>query len=766
MPKMLDDNLLSHLQTLEEDASNFVWGKLGSEREKGMKEYFRQPYGTEQDGLSALVTSEVQDTIEWLLPDLLDVFVSTDKAVVFDPTKAEDVKGAEQATDACNYVFYKQNNGFLTLYTAFKDALQVKNCAVMWRKETKRVKSVTPVAAATAEMLAMVMQDSGKDAEIEMATPIPPRPMMGPDGQPMIDPMTGAPMMEPQLFNARVSKIEKKTTIKVEAFPPEDLLVKRDWTSPLLADCPYVCRNMQVTLSELHQMGYTKVTADDLNDSSDADKSADASFRMNRAGSSDELFSDNTMTSNEDDSQTMGYLRIEYVLVDFDGDGIAERRCIYRLKDMILENEECGHVPIATASPILIQHRWDGMSISDAVSDLQQLSTELTRQMVDSGRLALNPRTKVLTDSQGSPYANIDDLLDSRAGGLVRQSRADATMEMVTPWVGGQMFPMLEYKDAMLSKRTGVSQQSQGLDANALNRGGNYETRVMNAGQKRIKLIARVFAEILVKPIFQGILKLLTEGDMEKISMRLRNEFVEFDPNEWRDSYDMTANVGLGTGDKEQQTMILQAISQSQAGLSQSPFGPLLISPKNIYNTQAKIIENAGFKNIGDFYQDPGDKQVPPPQQPPDPAIQIKQMELAADAQKFQAMSQQDQQIEQLKAQAKLQETQAQLELQAANDARDSDREMMKAQYQAQLDELNLQFQKYKTDADNRTRIAVAQIAHPGENGLDIDVEAGEVTAKPDPLETVTQAIAMLAESMARPKSIIRGPDGRVAGVQ
>ena len=764
MPQLADDSLLTPLQTLENDASNFVWGKLGSEREKGMKEYFRQPYGTEQEGLSSLVTSEVQDTIEWLLPDLLDVFVSTDKAVVFNPTKAEDVKGAEQATQACNYVFHQQNNGFLILYTAFKDALQVKNCAVMWRKETKRVKSVTPVAGATAEMLAMVMQDSGEDAEIEMATPIKPQPMTGPDGQPMIDPMTGMPMMGPQLFNARVSKIEEKTIIKVEAFPPEDLLVKRDWTSPLLADCPYVCRNLQVTLSDLHQMGYTKVTADDLNDSSESNKSADGTFRMNRAGVSDTLFSDNSMTSNEDDSQTTGYLRVEYVLVDFDGDGIAERRCIYRLKDMILENEECSHVPIATASPILIQHRWDGMSISDAVSDLQQLSTELTRQMVDSGRLALNPRTKVLTDAMGSPYANIDDLLDSRAGGLVRQSRGDATQEMVTPWVGGQMFPMLEYKDAMLSKRTGVSQQSQGLDANALNRGGNYETRVMNAGQKRIKLIARVFAEILLKPTFQGILKLLTDGEMEKISIRLRNEFVELNPNEWRDSYDMTSNVGLGTGDKENQTMLLQAISQSQAGLSQSPFGPLLLTPKHIYNTQSKIIENAGFKNINDFYQDPGDKQVQPPQQPQDPAIQIKQMELEADAHKFQATSQQDQQIEQLKAQAKLQETQAQLELQSANDARDSERELMKAQYQAQLDELNLQFQKYKTDADNQTKIICAQIAHPG----DAEEEAGEMDkpGKKDPAGMMTNAIAMLAEATARPRSIIRDADGRMVGTQ
>lgn len=724
MAKMNDESLLSHLQAMEQDSSAFTWGKLGAERERGMKDYYRQPYGNEEEGLSGIVTSEVQDTIEWILPDLLDIFTSSDQAVSFEPSSEEDVKGAEQATDACNYVFYKQNNGFLNLYTAFKDALMVKNCAVMWRKDTKRTKTVTPVQGATAEMLAMLMQEAGKDAEIESATPIEPQPMPGPDGQPMLDPYTGQPMLGPQLFNARISKPEQKTTIKVDVFPPEDLLIKRDWTSPLLADCPYVCRNMPVTLSDIHEMGYTDVTPEDLDASDDAGKSADGSYRSNRAGASDDAFSDNRADSSEDDSQTQGFLRIEFVLVDFDGDGIAERRCIYRLKDKILKNEEASHVPIATASPILNPHRWDGMSMQEVVSDLQILSTELTRQMVDSGRLALNPRTKVLTDSNGSPYANIDDLLDSRAGGLVRQSRIDATAEMVTPWVGGQMFPMLEYKDAMLAKRTGVSGQSQGVDANALNRGGNYETRVMNAAQKRIKLIARVFAEVLLKPTFQGILKLLTEGDMEKLSFRLRNEFVQMDPNEWRDSYDMTANVGLGTGDKEQQTMVLQAIAQSQAGIAMSPFGKLLVTPKGIYNAQAKLVEHAGFKNVGDFWQDPGDKQPEPQQPPPDPAIKLKEMELQADAQKFQATSQHETQRISFEAQAKAREQANALTLQQQNDERDAQRELAKAQYQAELDRAQIELDRYKTDRDNETRIQVALINQQGRQQAKAQPEA------------------------------------------
>lgn len=692
---MDDEALLNHLQTLEEDSAAFVWGALGSERERAQKEYFRMPYGNEEDGWSSIVTSDVQDTVEWILPQLLDIFTATDSIVSFEPTKQEDVKGAEQATETCNYIFTKKNDGFLILYTAIKDALLVKNGAVHWRKETKRQKVKTPLQGVTEMQLAQALEQGG---EIINAEPV---------GQAQ-DPMTGEVLT---VYNATIEKEESSQHICVEAFPPEDLLIKRDWTKPLLQDCPYVARIMRVTLSDLVEMGYTDVTAEDLGGSDDPSQSADASFRSSRMSQNGDAYEDDTDVSAEDDSLTEGYLRIEYVLVDYDGDGIAERRCIYRLKDRILKNEEESHVPIATASPILVAHRWDGMSIAETVSDIQQLKTEMTRQMLNSLYLANTPRTKVLTNAQGSPLANIDDLLDARPGGILRTQSMEGIQEYVTPFVGGQTLPILEYVDAMRENRTGVTRYSQGLGADGLEKTNGESARLMNASQMRIKLIARIMAECLVKPIFQGILKLLTEGDMQKIAFRLRNEFVEYDPQEWRDSYDMTINVGLGSGDKDVQLRHLGAIFQSQMALAQSPFGPALIDPVKIYNTQAKLVENAGFKNVGDFWKDPS-KEPPPPQQPPPPPPQVlvKQMELQADTQKFQAEHQLTMMRENLQAEAKQRETQMQLELQAANDARDSERETMKAAYEAQLEAQRIELDRYKVDADNQTRIIVAQI--------------------------------------------------------
>ena len=718
--KLDDSQLLDILQRKEQSAGGYVWGQLGTERELALREYYRLPYGNETEGWSQIVSSDIQDTVEWILPALLKTFSSTDKAVSFEPTKAEDVKGAEQATDACNYVFFKQNNGFLLLYTAFKDALTVRNSATMWRKETKETVSSVPFKGATEEMLAMLLQE--EDAEIQEATPAP---ILDQQGQPQIDPMTGQPVMG---YNGRIKKTEKRTTIKVESFSPEDLLVDREWTTPLLADCPYVARMMRVTLSDIKQMGFD-CTAEDLRASDQTDSSADASFRLNKInqtqlntfGGSDDVY-------NDDDSMAEGWLRIEYVLADADGDGVAERLCVYRLREKILSKEVCSHVPIATFSPILNTHRWDGMSMADAVSDLQKLHTELLRQTLNNLYLTNNPRTKVLTDANWSPLANIDDLLDSRAGGVIRQRDINAVTEQVTPFAAAASMPMLEYVQGMRENRTGVSRTSMGMNPDSLNNTATGRQIDQSAAQQRIELIARIAAETLLKPIFQGILKLLTEGGMDKLFFRLRDEFVEMDPNEWRDQYDMTINVGLGTGDTQQKAQQLLNIYQMQTAGMQ--FG--LATPANLYHTQSKVIENAGFKDVQNFLQDP--KNAPPAPPPPPPyQLQVEQMKQQSDAQKFQAQSAQEQQrfqaetaqamqLEQLKADAKLQEVRANLELQASNDQRDSDREMLKAQMAQQLEAQKLEFQQWLEQAKLQAaremkemeiagRIQVAQIS-------------------------------------------------------
>lgn len=722
--KMQDEDLLRALQDKEEASAKYVWGELSTVREQSRREYYKLPYGNEQEDWSQIVASDVSDTVEWVLPSLLKIFTSTDKAVSFEPSRANDVKGAEQATDACNYVFYKQNNGFLILYTAIKDALMTGNSAVMWRKETKENVVSIPFQGASDEMLAMVMQEEGAELQ-EVRT------------EQVVDEL-GQVL---NLHTGRLKRIEKRNIVKVEAFDPNDLLIDAEWTSPLLQDCPYVCRVMEVTASDLKLMGF-KVDEEDL----------EASDRNLMQREVEETAYDAT-TEDLDPSQAEGYLRIEFVLIDRDGDGIAERLCVYRLQDKILKVEEVSHVPIATASPILNTHQWAGMSLAEAVSDLQKLHTELLRQTLNNLYLTNNPRTKVLTDSNWSPLANIDDLLDSRPGGIIRARDPNAIQTDVIPFAAGASLPMLEYVQAMRENRTGVSRTSMGLNPDSLNNTATGRQIDQSAAQQRIELIARIFAEILVKPIFQGILKTLTDGGMEKLAFRLRDEFVEYDPQEWRDQYDMTIHVGLGTGDKMAQAASLMQIMQ----LQQQGMALGMVQPKHLYHSFSKLIENAGFKDVQSFAQDPSTLPPQPPQTPL--PIQIEQMKLQADQQKFQAQMQADAQKTQAELQAKLEETRANLELQAANDQRDSEREAMKAQYEAQLEQQRMEFDRWKAEFDAQTKIYIEEMKVRGAPPSDV------MQQKDDMLQVLTGLQAVI-QQMNTPKVIVRDANGRAVGVQ
>ena len=751
MAKMDDDALLSLLQKKEHSAAQYTFGQLGAERETAMQAYHRQPYGNEEEGMPSVITSDVQDTVEWILPALLKIFTSTDKAVSFEPTTAKDVAGAEQATDTCNYVFYKQNNGFLILYTAIKDALQVGNCAVTWRKETTETVSNLPFKDATPEMLAMLTEDGSEIIEANEAPIIDPQ-----TGQPAID-MYGQPVMG---FSGRFKKIEDRTIVKVEAFSPADLLIDDNWTSPLLAECPYTARLMTVTLSDLKQMGFDDVTVEELRSSKESQNSE--SRRLSRP--TDDSFE--RQDHSEDDSMAEGVLRIEYVLADIDGDGVAELSCIHRLENKILDQEVVSHVPFATFSPVLNTHRWAGMSINDLVGDLQKLHTEMLRQTLYNLYLTNAPRSTVLTDNQGTPYADLEDFLDMRAGGVVRITRENALQPLIVPNAAASSMPMLDYIQQMRENRTGVSRNSQGLDPDALNTTATGKQLDQASAMQRIELIARIVAEVLVKPMFCGILKLLTEGGMEKLAFRLRDQFVEYDPNEWRDWYDMTVNVGLGSGDTAQKMQALQMIAQNQMALMTMG----LADPEKIYHTQSKIIEAAGFKDVQNFINDPKGKPPVPP--PPNPMLQVEEMKQQGIAAANQFKAQQDMQRMQSDAQVKDQQNEREMrrdmevernkqEMQARDEQFQSQLEAQKELQRAQMEEASKQadreLARWKAELDANVKLTIA-----GKSPEILDAE----TTKEDALMQTLQMLAQSIQSSNAPKVVVRDNNGRAVGIQ
>lgn len=715
MSRMTEDELLAHLRAEQDAAWQYHDGELAAAREEAMRRYLREPYGNEEEGRSTVVASDVFDAVEGMLPDLVEVFVSSDKAVVFDPVGPEDEEGAKQATDACNHVFYKQNNGFLVLYSAAKDALLMRTGGVKWCWEVRRVAEFQTLRAAD---------------EVQLAAHLAANP--------------GAEVVEQReeggAIVVKLKSVRERGAVRVMAVPPEELQVSRRHNSILLDEAPYVAHVREVTLSDLRQMGHD-VDAADVR-AAQTDPQADERLRDRRPG-----WWRDDHESAADESLTRGWLREEYVLVDFDGDGIAERRRVLRLGDLVLENEEVSHVPLAAWTPYLLTHRFAGLSVADLVEDFQRISTEIMRAQLDNLQLANNQESVVLTNNQGAPQANIDDLLNRRPGGIIREQVQGAVRPYVERWQGIEAMPMVELLQGAKENRTGWTRYSQGLDGDSLNKTAHGLQQIMNASQKRMKLMARIMAEALVAPMFRGIFKTLCDYCLEPLSFRLRGSYAQVDPQEWRDGYDMTINVGIGTGDVQQQAAMLQQIAAAQFAIMQSPFGPKLVRAEHVHAVQARIAENAGFKNPAEFFADPSvpdPNAQPPAPPPPDPKLLTTQMSLQADQQKTAAQMQQDQ--------AKFA---AELQFKAEQAA-------LERQHRERLEMAKLQFQYHSKASDLQQSDPMPLVQQH------VQPLAEQLAAALQGLQQLAGQLAEVAERIEAGRTVgvqpVRGPDGRLIG--
>lgn len=139
MPKIDSSSLKAILASERSDALAAIEAtKLSSDRSDAM-DYYLGDMSKDMpsaDGRSSAVSTDVADTIEGLMPSLMDIFCGSDEVVRFEPVGPEDEEAAQQETDYVNHVFMQQNPGFMVLYAFIKDALLQKNGIVkVWWEE-------------------------------------------------------------------------------------------------------------------------------------------------------------------------------------------------------------------------------------------------------------------------------------------------------------------------------------------------------------------------------------------------------------------------------------------------------------------------------------------------------------------------------------------------------------------------------------------------------------------------------------------------------
>ena len=603
------------LQNYITNSLGFLGGTLSAQREKALDYYQGDSLGNEIEGRSQVVSTDVADTVESLLPNLLRVFTASEKVVVCEPVRGEDAPLAEQATAYLNHIFYKENDGFQLLYNFFKDALLEKNGILKTYYDKTETVEFETYENLTDEEYAVIKNDPNVEttehSEREDVAAIESLELF--EEQMLQTQGVDLDLPVPMLHNCKLKRVNKKGRIKVESVPPEEFLI--DKNAVKLEEANFVAHRVYLTRSELVSMGFDK---DEVYNLPASDSSILNTERMARFQNIDDF----PMNSSADPSTQKITIYENYVRYDYDGDGIAELRKITSVgesSEFVLENVSCDNIPFVSVTPVPMPHRFYGRSISELVEDVQLMKSTVMRQLLDNMYLTNNNRVAIMDG-----MVNMDDLLTTRPGGVVRtkQPPNQVMQPLQAQPISQQAFPLLSYLDSVREVRSGVSKQAQGLDPNTLNaKTATGVNALMTQTQMRSELVARVFAETGVKDLFNKIFELMVKYQDKEQIIKLNNRYIPIKPTEWKNKFNITVTVGLGSGSTEQQQVMLNGILERQLQAFQLQGGKEMpmVNLKNIYNTLSKIVENSGLKNVDAYFVNPdvGKQMMQPPAPPP-----------------------------------------------------------------------------------------------------------------------------------------------------
>ena len=675
---MTEDQLCNRLREREVDAIQFN-SKFGSVNEENLSYYMGEPFGNEVAEQSQVVSTDCADVVEADMPSLARVFLGSGSIVTFQPNSGNeaDVKEAEEKTKYIDWLVREQPHSFATQMGWLKDSeIQKFGTVKYFIEDTKKTKEVSFSGLSELEIEQTKQDLDGSDVKsIEVVSQE--NADQDDDEEPTFD----------ITFKVTV-KSGNKATYKGVA--TENFLITTQ--SDSVDDADLVGDYMIKTRGELKAMD-VPVKKINLIPTSGS-KIVEAS-RMDKFRFKDQDDETEGTSSDEWAAENVELMDL-YVKVDFDQDGIAERRRVLkaRFADVIIINEAFDHVPYAVISSILMPHSAIGRSRVEVTKSNQLQKSKILRESFDNLELVNHPGMLVNDD-----HVNIDDMLTVRSGRIIRTDGVPQqdVFPLTIPSVLNESLKMVQYLDFARAQTTGTLMASQGLDADALSK--ETATRfdgVADEGAAKIELVARGIAETGYRKLYEGMAWLIGHFQNSAIEIMVLGEPLTIDPRTWKFEHNVKSNVGLGAGDNEKLLQTMQGIYAIQQQLKAQ--GSALTDEADIYNTLDRIVKGAGLQRTDEFFNDP---------EKPEQLLQAENEILNNAVQQLQQMVQQLQnplaEAEEIKGRAKLIEAEGKRELNIAEMLEDQrqfnvetaqNQDQFNKELAAKLTELELKFNK------------------------------------------------------------------------
>jgi len=613
-------------------------------------------------GRSEVVSTDVSDAVEWLIPNIIESL--SGKSVKFMPMSAQDEDQADLETDFTHFVFSEENNGFLNLYEAVKDAL------------------LTGVG------VLKIFYDDAPERVVERYSGLSEPQLQALLADPMIE-VTEIERSETDGTAVTAARITRQGRVMVEAVPAEEFRVNDDADSLDLTNARFVAHTTRRTASDLLRAGY------------DPDVIADA-----QQGYLDRTVGDETHSGLDiDDSQKLIVVTEAFLSMDINGDGISELckvTCIGESEiDAILDIEEIVEIPFVAMSATPMPHQFLGLSVFERLKQVQDIKTAVLRSTLDSFYQSVN-RIKVVQEGQ----VNIDDLLVNRPGGIIRAKGHNAVTELGGTFFGGEALQLLQYADVQKEARVGVSPDMAGQSNLVNNESAHGVERMMSAKEMLVNLMVRSIAETGVRPAYKMIRDLMVRFQNGMVPYKFKGNWMNVDPSTWGERSRMMVTVGAGAGDSQKKLMALQALFQTQMQFKQMPDN-VMVDTKQLFNSLDDMVELADLGEAEKYFMNPDTQEgqqfaqnkAQQDQQAQQQMMQQQEQQLQMQQQALQAQMQVAA-AEQTKAQATLQNGQLKEQINAMKAQHNQELEQMKAALQAAKDSAKQAFDydKLKTD--------------------------------------------------------------------
>lgn len=711
--KMTEEDLVRILRQEDADAASYHDSELAKAQEDGLNRYFGKKYGNEKDGRSTVVSHDIQDDVNSIMPDLMRCFASPDDLVSIEASNPEDdqpyqigvnpqtgqpilskkTKVDIQAAYGA-HVFFKDNRGKENIYDFAFDGLVQRVGIMQVSFEAPEPKPPMEVEGVGPDQLAKYVADPEYEI-LEQSEE------QGPNGP---------------VFSLSVRRTPAMGRVYITAVPPEEFALTK--TARNICEAKYHRRKRPRYLAELMRAYPDK--ADDLEALKDKIGTDSVLWDDGRKQARHPDDNVDPEQSAKDDGRREVALHEEYIRIDFDGDGIVELRHIKRVGTVVLENIQVDASDYVIWSPNRVSHRAIGLSIADLLEDIQRIRTEITRSYLDSLAGTLSPRTYV--NLQALDQDGIDAVVDNDLTAVigVKGDPNTAVKESPSPDISGPALSALEYFDQRKQEASGNTKHKQGMDPQSLNKTATGIELLQAAARTRIELIA-TWLGVALEDVFKRVFQQLAAHQDKPRQVKLFGEWCEVDPRTWSDDPAVAVNVGEAGVSKHQRlgNLSLIAAKQEQVLLNAGPSNPL-VTIQHLRNTYAQMAQCMGFRDPSLFFGEVPEDFKPEPQ--PDPKVIEAQKKIELETAKAQADTQlaqqkmtfdQQMQAQKIASERELAAFKAQSEQQIAQIriAMEERIAMIRMDMEMRLEERRLDVESAQAERDSQRQAQVGVIA-------------------------------------------------------